>query len=318
MITGCMQSSSWHKGSHAAGQPKCLEMRLGQLSIGSDGSKSGAFLGSWIANVLAVVRDCPRSTSQSSAMHYVRIQMNLEYQDSGMARRSPYSSSKTGVLRLAFGNASACFGIWGFGFASLVRRWRMPIRRSRQHIKKLHRLAQDDGFDVWAVDEVRFEQHGSACRMWVPPEIADPVLLHHPTRKGVGYFGAVRIRDGKFLYCREDESFNGETFFSFLKKLRRVSCHACRHVVVILDNVKYHHARLHLEWREKSQGHMTLEFMPPYSPELNPIERVWKLTRRMATHNRYFPTLASVISSVENVFSHWRTENDTLRRLCAI
>ena len=54
--------------------------------------------------------------------------------------------------------------------------------------------------DLWALDEVRFEQHGSACRMWVAPEIKDPVLLHHPTRKGIGYFGAVRIRDGKFVY----------------------------------------------------------------------------------------------------------------------
>jgi transposase len=194
----------------------------------------------------------------------------------------------------------------------------MPIRNSRRHIKKVHDLAHDDRFDVWAVDEVRFEQHGSACRMWIPPEVADPVLLHHPTRKGIGYFGAVRIRDGKFIYCREEERFNGETFLSFLKQVRRVSCHAGRHVVLILDNVKYHHAKLHLHWREKSRERLTLAFMPPYSPELNPIERVWKLTRRMATHNRYFPTLAAVISSVENVFSQWHTRNDTLRRLCAI
>jgi hypothetical protein len=29
------------------------------------------------------------------------------------------------------------------------------------------------------------------------------VLQHHPTRKSVGYFGAVRLRDGKFLFARE-------------------------------------------------------------------------------------------------------------------
>jgi transposase len=153
--------------------------------------------------------------------------------------------------------------------------------------------------------------------MWIPPEITDPVLLHHPTCKGIGYFGAVRIRDGKFIYCREEESFNGETFFSFLKQVRRVSCHAGRHVVLMLDNVKYH-AKLHLHWREKSRAHLTLEFMPPYSPELNPIERVWKLTRRMATHNKYFPTFTAVTLSVENVFSHWHAGNDTLRRSCAL
>src|SRR5260370_28884625 len=37
---------------------------------------------------------------------------------------------------------------------------------------------QDDSVDLWATDEVHFQQHGSRCRMWIPPEIKDPVLLH--------------------------------------------------------------------------------------------------------------------------------------------
>src|SRR6516225_8613740 len=41
--------------------------------------------------------------------------------------------------------------------------------------------------------QVHFQQYGSGCRMWVPVEVKDPVLEHHPTRKSVGYFGAVRI-----------------------------------------------------------------------------------------------------------------------------
>ena len=49
--------------------------------------------------------------------------------------------------------------------------------------------------------------------MWVPPENRDPVLLHHPTRRSVGYFGAVRLRDGRFLYRRETERFAAQTFF---------------------------------------------------------------------------------------------------------
>jgi hypothetical protein len=38
--------------------------------------------------------------------------------------------------------------------------------------------------------------------MWIPPESADPVLLHHPTRRSSGYFGAVRLRDGKLAGFR--------------------------------------------------------------------------------------------------------------------
>src|SRR3954464_9678192 len=61
-----------------------------------------------------------------------------------------------------------------------------------------------------------------------------------------------------------------------------------------------------------------LDFLPPYSPELNPIERVWKLTRRLCLHNRYFGFLDGVVSAVEDQFAEWTKSNDILRRLCAI
>lgn len=89
-------------------------------------------------------------------------------------------------------------------------------------------------------------------------------------------------------------------------------------MVAIVDNARFHHARLHKDWREEHATSFTLDFLPPYSPELNPIERVWKLTRRLSTHNRYFSSLDEVISAVEGPFETWTSGNDTLRRLCAI
>lgn len=172
--------------------------------------------------------------------------------------------------------------------------------------------------DLWATDEVHFQQHGSRCLMWVPPETRDPVLLHHPTRRSVGYFGAVRLRDGKFVFAREADKCNAVTFWNFLRMLRRNSLRTGRPAVVITDNAKYHHARLHKEWREQHAADFTLDYLPPYSPELNPIERVWKLTRRGCLHNRYFAHLDEVITTVEEEFASWANRNETLRRLCAI
>ncbi len=168
------------------------------------------------------------------------------------------------------------------------------------------------------MDEVRFQQHGSRCRMWIPPETADPVVLHHPTRRSVGYFGAVRLRDGKMLYKREADRFNAETCFAFLRQLHAVSSRGGRKVVVIADNARYHHAALHKEWRKAAEPWFRIEFLPPYSPDLNPVERVWKLTRRLATHNQYFPAIEQVISAVEGTFVAWSKGSNVLRRLCAI
>jgi transposase len=177
---------------------------------------------------------------------------------------------------------------------------------------------KDEDVDLWSLDEVHFQQYGSRCRMWVPSEVKEPVLLHHPTRKSVGYFGAVRLRDGKFVFQREEEMFDRDTFWSFLKLLRRKSCHAAKRVVVLLDNARYHHARLHKEWRKNRDADFHCEYLPPNSPDLNPIERVWKLTRRLCVHNRYFPELADIEQSVENQFFCWTKESDELRKLCVV
>jgi transposase len=168
------------------------------------------------------------------------------------------------------------------------------------------------------MDEVHFQQHGSRCRMWIPPEIKDPVLLHHPTRKSMGYFGAVRLRDGKFVFTREPCCFDAQTTWAFLQRVRQASGRAGRRVAMIIDNAKYHHATLHAQWRQEQEPAFMLEFLPPYSPDLNPIERVWKLTRRLSLHNHYFPTLEAVIGAVEATFAGWATPNATLKRLCAV
>lgn len=173
----------------------------------------------------------------------------------------------------------------------------------------------DPRVDLWATDEVHFQQHGSRCRMWIPPETKDPILLHAPTRRSVGYFGAVRLRDGRFFFQRETDKFNAATFGAFLKALYRTSTTSLRRVVVITDNAQYHHARLHRAWREQHANRFALDYLPPYSPDLNPIERVWKLTRRLCLHNRYFPALGEIISSVESQFANWIRGNMTLRRL---
>jgi hypothetical protein len=110
------------------------------------------------------------------------------------------------------------------------------------------------------MDEVHFQQHGSRCRMWVPPETKDPLLLHHPTRRSVGYFGAVRLRDGKLFFRRETGKFNAVTCWRFLKDLRAAATRTGRRVVVIADNAKYHHARLHREWREQAAARFALDF----------------------------------------------------------
>lgn len=152
--------------------------------------------------------------------------------------------------------------------------------------------------------------------MWVPPEEVDPIVLHAPTRKSIGVFGAVRVQDGRMASFSID-SFTGETFLIFLRQILRHKRKG-RRIVVVTDNARWHHARSLQPWLRKHRDSLRLDFLPPYSPDLNPIERIWKLIRRLHTHNRYFPTLEELTTVIYNQLAEWDNPNDILRRLCAI
>jgi len=111
--------------------------------------------------------------------------------------------------------------------------------------------------------------------------------------------------------------FNAETFQTFLQRLLRQRSRR-RRMILVLDNARYHHAVLLRPFLRHHTGYLRLLFLPPYSPQLASIERVWKLTRRLATHNRYFATLAEVLQAVNACFDRWRRPNAVLRRLCCI
>lgn len=194
----------------------------------------------------------------------------------------------------------------------------MPTRIPRRSadIKKLIMPAKRKGVDLWFEDECHFQQRGSRCAMWVPPEEADPVLLHAPTRKSIAVFGAVRPVAGR-LVVAESDVFNADTFLVFLKQLLR---HRKRNrlMVIVTDNARYHRAKALRGWLHEHRNAIRLDYLPPYSPEFNYIERVWKITRRTCTHNRYFPELEQLIKAVFKQFSLWAEPNSILQRLCAI
>lgn len=187
-----------------------------------------------------------------------------------------------------------------------------PIRVAA--VKKLRRLGRRADIDLWSLDECHFQQHGTRTRIWIAPEVKGPVVLHASTRKSISCFGAVCLNDGRFVWTMEPK-FNAESFERFLRRLVRHRCRG-RRMVVVLDNAGYHHARALRPFLNTVRNVLTLLFLPPYSPQLAPIERVWKLARRLATHNQYFPILAQLIAALVYRFQRWHKPNRVLHRLC--
>ena len=87
---------------------------------------------------------------------------------------------------------------------------------------------------------------------------------------------------------------------------------------MILDNARYHHAKKLQPWLERYKRRIELFFLPPYSPELNPIEHVWKRERYLGTHNRFFPTLDALKVCITKGLDRWAVPNNELLSLCVI
>jgi transposase len=145
--------------------------------------------------------------------------------------------------------------------------------------------------------------------MWIAPEQRDPVVPHAPTCKSVGCFGAVNLSTGR-LVTQVCPVFNGETFAAFVRKMLRHRG-AGQRMVLVLNPAAYHHARVLAPLLHGHRKNLRLFFLPPYSPPLSSIERLWERPRRLATRHRHFPTLPAVLGAVTACFNRRKkTERD--------
>ena len=85
---------------------------------------------------------------------------------------------------------------------------------------------------------------------------------------------------------------------------------------MILDNVRFHHAKLLIPFLDKNKDKLELMFLPSYSPDFNPIERVWRYMRKKITNNRYIDTLKNRMIVFWEMFSHYQKPNQFIGNLC--
>ena len=129
-------------------------------------------------------------------------------------------------------------------------------------------------------------------------------------------------RNGQ-LVTLENENFNADTFRLFLEKLLleaevgRRKDGTKKKILLVLDNAKYHHAKILQPWINEISNVLELFFLPPYSPDLNPIEMLWKKTRRNVTHNRFFSSLNALCYDLKLYWGQFVKPNDELMKLYA-
>lgn len=82
-----------------------------------------------------------------------------------------------------------------------------------------------------------------------------------------------------------------------------------REIVIALDQAGWHKAK-----DLKHIDTITLIYLPPYSPELNPVEKLWQWLRKEVTHNAIFRKLEDMMDVLEHEIRH--LTSDRLAQLC--
>jgi transposase len=168
---------------------------------------------------------------------------------------------------------------------------------------EIFRLSREENAVILFGDEVSFAQWGSLSRTWAPKG-KQPKIKTKGKRKGLKMFGVIEFFGGSFQYMEADGKFNGESYTEFLKHI--VKQYSCP-VILIEDGAPYHGSAIVKKYveKQKSQGLLFVYRLPSYSPDYNPIEKLWKNTKRDATHCKFFPTFEDLRSSVVKAFKKY-------------
>jgi transposase len=132
-------------------------------------------------------------------------------------------------------------------------------------------------------------------------------------RKRLNILGAYCPDDQEYLDLRlTRDNINGEQFVNLLRLLRERHPEV-KKFILYLDNAKYYDKPVVKEWLARHPG-FHLEPVPPYSPNLNLIERLWKFLRAKALC-RWHKTFEAMQEAVAAVLDHLDRYRDELATL---
>lgn len=164
-------------------------------------------------------------------------------------------------------------------------------------------------------DEFSLSNTATVSYQWSQKGKQPAVNCKQKRRERQTAMGSYNYENGQITVSFHEKG-NYQSFKKHLKKVLYTYRSASK-IIMVVDNVRFHHAKLLKKWLLK---HPKLEIMylPPYSPELNPIERAWWYMRKKITHNRYVKTLEERKVQFWKMFSHFQKPNTELLKVCEI
>ena len=165
--------------------------------------------------------------------------------------------------------------------------------------------------EVVFIDAVHPEHNTMAAYGWIKKG-QKRSLPTNSGRQRINLHGGINIETMEMTVI-ESDTINRDSTIQLLSMLDKKYEYA-KEVIVILDNASYHYSKEVKKIVEESPR-LKLVFLPPYSPELNLIERVWKFFKKQVLYNKYYENVGAFRKAAIDFFKNIDCHYESLRTL---
>ena len=140
-------------------------------------------------------------------------------------------------------------------------------------------------------DEARFGRMSNPLRCWAPSGCR-PEVPTHRVREYTHVFGSVSPQDGELISLILPHADTAAMSLYLAEVSRR---HPDKHILMFIDRAGWHQAKALVV-----PDNLTVDWLPPYSPQCNPQELVWREVRRQPFGNHDFDSMDAVQTALEH------------------
>lgn len=162
--------------------------------------------------------------------------------------------------------------------------------------------------DFWFQDEARFGQQNTTTRLWAERGTR-PRAVKQQQFEYAYLFGSVCPSKG-IGEALVVPWVNKEIMLEHLKQIS-IATEKGRHAVEIMDGASWHTDDI-----AKDIDNVSIIKLPPYSPELNPIEQVWSWLRQRCLANQSFKDYEDIVTKVCMAWNQFLSCTDQVTKMC--
>lgn len=210
-------------------------------------------------------------------VHYVEVRFKVSYSIPGMHKwlsRHGFSYKKPTIVP-------------GKANFKVQEAWIQEYEKLKQGLSQKETICFMDG--------VHPTHNAEAYYGWIRRGIRKD-LPTNTGRKRINISGALDLLQTQFHF-RKDERLTALSTVEFLKQIEKAYPKMER-IHVICDNAGYYKGDAVKEYLSDPETKIKLHFLPPYSPNLNPIERVWKFLKDRVIYNSYYETFSDFENAI--------------------